>query len=472
MKLREFINQIDTERQMRVQSATEKNLEAILDIVRTINNSLILKDVLEMVLKNAIRITNSERGFIVLITSSGIPEFQLGLDSLGNELTSESFQLSFSVVEDVYYSGESRFIEEALSPDKLDVTKSILNLELQTIMCSPLTVGNQKIGVIYVDSRYMQRVRISEITSTFEILAGQAASAIKNAQLYNAQINLNGELKGLNDKLYLEKQRAEKANRLKSEFLAQVSHEIRSPLNVIMNYTSLLKEETEGLLSEEISDTFTIIRGEGNRIIRTVDMILNMSELQAGSYETILRPVDLYTNILQKLFKEYRQAAAEKGLEFILMNRSANPVITADEYSVCQIFQNLIDNAIKFTQKGGVKIEISDGIYDNERQGRDLIVSVSDTGIGISEEFRERIFQPFSQEDQGYSRRYDGNGLGLALSQKYCQLNDAEITLESRKDAGSVFTVTFHPPERHAVYILPVKNTEKDIAEKAAAAEM
>ncbi|HEY7751764.1 MAG TPA: GAF domain-containing protein, partial [Ignavibacteriaceae bacterium] len=152
-----------------------KNLEAILNIVNTINRSLILEDVLQLVLKNAIRLTNSERGFIVLQNALGNLEYKLGLDSKNNSLSENSFRVSNTVVQDVFQSGQSIFIEGAQSDSAYDPTRSILQLDLQTILCSPLITDGKKIGVVYVDSKHLQKVKVREITGTFEILAGQAA---------------------------------------------------------------------------------------------------------------------------------------------------------------------------------------------------------------------------------------------------------------------------------------------------------
>ena len=175
-----------------------KNLEAILNILNTINRSLILDDVLELVLKNAIRLTNSERGFIVLKNEEDNLEYKLGLDSEKNELPEESFNISNTVVNDVFLTGQSIFLEGAQSDTNYDPSKSILRLDLQTILCSPLITNGKKIGVIYVDSKHLQKIKVREITGTFEILAGQAAAAIRNAQLYNGQVAANSALQEAN----------------------------------------------------------------------------------------------------------------------------------------------------------------------------------------------------------------------------------------------------------------------------------
>ena len=178
-----------------------KNLEIILNIVNSINSSLILEDVLELVLKYAIELTGSDRGFVVLKNSEGKLEYNLGIDSQNNFLKEDSFNVSTTVVEDVFNTGQSKFIEGALSDTNHDPSKSILRLELQTILCSPLITEEKKIGVIYVDSKYLHKIKIKELTDTFEILAGQAATAIRNAQLYNGQVKAYNALQEANSLL-------------------------------------------------------------------------------------------------------------------------------------------------------------------------------------------------------------------------------------------------------------------------------
>ena len=152
MKFSEFKEEIDNKLNETISqdesSERVKNLNLILDIVNTINRSLILEDVLELVLKYAIELTNSDRGFIVLENESGKLDYRLGLDSGDNKLPQSSFNVSNTVVEDVYRTGQSKFIEGAQSDTNYDSSKSIFRLELQTILCSPLITGDKKIGVI------------------------------------------------------------------------------------------------------------------------------------------------------------------------------------------------------------------------------------------------------------------------------------------------------------------------------------
>ena len=245
------------------------------------------------------------------------------------------------------------------------------------------------------------------------------------------------DIKTSESELIKAKEKAEKADRLKSEFLAQVSHEIRTPINTILSFSNLLRSEINGNLPEDIAGSFDIMDNAGKRITRTIDLILNMSEIQTGTYELKPKSFDLLNLIQDELVNEFLHLAEDKGLEFRVSSFPDHYNILADEYTVSQIFANLIDNAIKYTHKGEIVLKL---MRDNH--GR-VVAEITDTGIGISEEYLPALFNPFSQEEQGYTRKYEGNGLGLALVKKYCDFNNAEIQCISLKDVGTTFKIVF-----------------------------
>ena len=141
--------------------------------------------------------------------------------------------------------------------------------------------------------------------------------------------------------------------------------------------------------------------------------------------------------MISKLYEEFKFTAKQRGLELTFINTTETASILGDKYSLSQLFVNLIDNALKYTKEG--KIEI---LVFNDEDGA-LSVDINDTGIGISEEFLPTLFKPFTQEEQGYTRKFEGNGLGLALVKKYCELNEAIIKVESAKNIGTKFNVKF-----------------------------
>ncbi len=232
------------------------------------------------------------------------------------------------------------------------------------------------------------------------------------------------------------KERAEESDRLKSEFLAQMSHEIRTPVNVMLSYSALLKEELNDKMPYEWNSAFKSIELAGRRLIRTIDLILNMSMIQTGKTGMNTDEVDLYF-LLLNLVHEYQNSTNGKNIKIALSKKSDEPVLYSDEFVLTHVFRNLIDNAIKYTTEGQVDIII----YNDACKS--LCVDVRDTGIGISPDYLLKMFKPFSQEDTGFSRKYEGVGLGLAIVKKYLDLLGASLKVTSEKGKGSTFTIIF-----------------------------
>ena len=243
------------------------------------------------------------------------------------------------------------------------------------------------------------------------------------------------ERKKVEKELVKAKEKAEESDFLKTAFLAQMSHEIRTPLNVILAATPILADELpKG--NEDNDQLLDSITNAGKRLQRTIDMILNMSSVQSGNYQPDIEEVFL-SNEIRKLIEEFNQLIGSKKLELNFYNKVTDSTILADRYTVNQIFQNLLGNAVKYTPEGYVDVTLF------EKDEHNICVEIRDSGIGMSQEYMEKLFTPFSQEDAGHKRKFEGNGLGLALVKKYVELNNAEIAVDSVKDKGSVFTVTF-----------------------------
>jgi signal transduction histidine kinase len=165
-------------------------------------------------------------------------------------------------------------------------------------------------------------------------------------------------------------------------------------------------------------------------------LILNMSEINTGIYDYDPIEMNFCDEVILPIYNEFLRSAKAKNIKLSINKVCEDTRIKADRYSVIQIFSNLVDNAVKFTEKGEVNISMK------RNDDSKLIVEISDTGIGISSNYISQIYSVFSQEDHGYTRRYEGNGLGLALVKKYCDMNNFDLQIESQKDVGSKFIVT------------------------------
>jgi two-component system, sensor histidine kinase len=227
------------------------------------------------------------------------------------------------------------------------------------------------------------------------------------------------------------------ATRLKSQFLANMSHEIRTPLNVVLGYTELLAEEFGTNENTDVREYLDAIHRASMRLYRTIEGILDFSKIEAGAFEVYPQPMQLPL-VLERHIKDLQILAARKNIQLRCVIEEPTAAILFDERCLTGALTNLLQNAIKFTEKKG---SVTARLY---RGSEGLLrITISDTGVGIEPSYLPHLFEPFSQEQTGYARAFEGNGLGLALTKRYLQLNGATLEVESRKGQGSTFTISF-----------------------------
>lgn len=392
-----------------------KNLEVILDIVNTINQALFLDDVLNLVLKNAIKITNSERGFIVLIDPNGDLEYKIGLDSEGTRLPKESFHVSTSVVKDVYTTGQSKFIEGAHSDTNFDPSKSILRLELETILCSPLITDNKKIGVVYVDSKHLHKVKVSEITNTFEILAGQAATAIRNAQLYQNQIDAYNALDEANKQLIQVERKA-----LKASIDSEIGQELQGLVHLALLETQSSMRVVESSQTTAVSKSSESIQNNLDRILLKLkvasDSITKIQKFAQALLETSIMNLNKDTGDLNKTIQSViRYISPIKTFNKITFKTEFNnlPIIKYDSEQVQQLLVHLFTNTAEAKEDATLNIQT----FGEKNK---VVVVCHDDGPGISKKIVDKIFNPPSPEKPGY---------GLFLCKSIVDRHDGEIQI-------------------------------------------
>jgi signal transduction histidine kinase len=225
---------------------------------------------------------------------------------------------------------------------------------------------------------------------------------------------------------------AEEANQTKSAFLANMSHELRTPLNAIIGYSDLLNAEIAGPLNKGQLQQLERIEVGARHLLRIIEEILAFSRIEAGREEVRLETTD-FADLARETCKLIEPLAAQKEIAVHCHAPERLDAMT-DPGKVRQILLNLLSNAVKFTDQGEIRMEVFD-------EGSDILVRVSDTGIGISPEYQNQIFQPFSQVEQAPSRRAGGTGLGLTVTAQLAQLLGGEVSVESTSGQGSTFTV-------------------------------
>lgn len=224
---------------------------------------------------------------------------------------------------------------------------------------------------------------------------------------------------------------AEKVARMRAALLTNMTHEFRTPLTVILGFTSMLQRS----VAVEYRRFVRLIERSGRRLLLLLDSMLDLAQLEAGTFEVERNPFNLL-DVVQGVAHTLQPLAEEKGLSFSLA-LPPRPVYVAIDHAVLQrVLNNLVDNAIKFTEEGHITLEVGE-----DEEG--IHLRIRDTGIGIEEVFLPHIFDEFSQESTGLERTHQGGGLGLTVSKRLVERMGGAIKVESLKDQGSVFTITF-----------------------------
>jgi signal transduction histidine kinase len=226
------------------------------------------------------------------------------------------------------------------------------------------------------------------------------------------------------------------ASRLKSAFIANVSHEIRTPLNVITGYTELIGEHLAEQKNESLKDYAEGTQRACARLLRTIGNILDISKIETGAFNLVPTRLEI-GSLLERLLADFRLMAERKGIALTYTIDTPGASVVIDEYCLTQALTNLLDNALKFTERGAITCRL------HRAPDGTLCLEIRDTGMGISEEYLPHLFEPFSQERSGSSRQFQGSGLGLALTRKYLELNGAKISVQTEKGKGTTFTIHF-----------------------------
>ena len=291
--------------------------------------------------------------------------------------------------------------------------------ELRFVAHVPLSARGRTIGLL---SAYFHDQR--ELTDT---QARALRTIARLVSVANENADLVGELRVNNLQL-------ERANRLKSEFLASVSHELRTPMNAIIGYTKLMLDGLDGeMTAQQQTDLFRVAQAADN-LLGLINGLLDLAKIEAGKMELNVEEVNI-TEVTDEALELVRPHADEKGLQVRALIPTGLPNVWADRARVRQVLANMLANAVKFTERGTVSVGAT------AAEGW-VTVSVSDTGVGISPEAQAYVFDEFRQADSSTTRRYGGTGLGLAISKRLVTLHGGRIWVDSEVGRGSSFHFT------------------------------
>jgi signal transduction histidine kinase/PAS domain-containing protein len=286
----------------------------------------------------------------------------------------------------------------------------LLQLGTRSSMTVPLDVRGHRLGAMtfVCGERDFDE---SDFALAREI-ASRAARALDNARLYEAALA---------------------ANRAKSDFLAVMSHELRTPLNAIIGYTDLLLANITGPMDGEQCGYLRRIHFGAMQLLQIIEEILTYAQTEAGHIEALPRAIRM-GELIDEVVEVAEPLVREKGLELRLEVGQPNAELFTDAGKLRQILLNLLRNAVKFTERGAIGLSV-------ELRGDQLVIAISDTGIGIAPEKLEEIFEPFRQVEQGTTRRAGGTGIGLSVSRQLARLLGGDVSVESRPGHGSTFAL-------------------------------
>lgn len=416
------------------------------DFITLINRNPTLKEVADAVLKNIGRTGGFSSGRICIVS---LEQFQViaAFGEMTGEISEEDegiFREAIATRSDLLFSvkhtgeGHSREIRQ-----QFFITPVIYNQEVIALIH---LVTLSELGQEALD--YMNKIREQLALGLMNAISlSRLEDLVRELRELNEEYHQQNEivtrqnqrLKHLHEQLTekaaeltIQKNKAQESTRLKSNFVATISHELRTPMNAILGLTELILNDPT--LSYKNRERLEVALRSARRLIALINSILDLSRIESGKIDMRVEKFDM-AEFLAELDSSVRPLAEPKRLSFSIVNRfnESAGLLTSDRHKLMQILINLCGNAIKFTEKGFVELRVFSASEE------EVIFEVEDTGIGISKEEQEFIFEEFRQVDSSLSRKYEGSGLGLSISHKFTLLLKGKLTLRSEPGKGSTF---------------------------------
>jgi signal transduction histidine kinase len=393
-------------------------LERILRISQILTSTLQLEPLLQTIIQAATELTGTEASSIMLVDkNTGKLRFEAANGVKGEEVKRITVPLEGSIAGWIVREGKPLLIPDVRQQDLRFYTQAdqTTDFETRSILGVPLQVKGEVIGVLEALNKTGNGIFTQDDIHTLSTLAAHAAIAIENARLVTEIQKAYEELSEL--------------DQLKSEFVAIASHELQTPLTVILGYASFLKADVTGAASEQLD----AVLQSALRLRSLINDMVNLRHIETGEAELELEQLSL-NELVTAITAEFASLAEARKQNVSIKLASQPPMVEADRQKLYLVLANLLSNAIKFTPEGG-RIQVA-----VEAKGNEVWVSVRDAGIGIPPREQERIFDRFYQVEPSLTRRFEGMGLGLSIAKGMVELHGGRIWVDSVEGMGSSFT--------------------------------
>ncbi len=393
------------------------------DTTSTLSFNLLLERIVNLLKERfeiyhcSIFLLNEDRSAAVVAESTGLA---------GQEMKARRHQLavgSKSVIGSCTASGEIFLVNDVT--ENPNYYPNPLLPETRSEIGIPLKISGKVIGALDLQDSSANAFSEDEI-KVFQILADQVAVAVENARAFEVSQEAVEEMREL--------------DRVKNQFLANMSHELRTPLNSVIGFSRVILKGIDGPINETQEQDITAIYNSGMHLLNMINEILDMSKIEAGKMELQIEELNI-SDLINNVITNSMGLVKDKPLELIQKVPVNLPNVKADESRINQVLINLISNAVKFTEKGAITIEARQ--QQSLTQNWEIMVTVTDSGIGISPEDQPKLFQRFSQVDDSPTRKTGGTGLGLSICRSLIELHGGHIgLLKSEVGKGSTFYFT------------------------------
>lgn len=386
------------------------------DDINSLSFIITANDITDYVLRNRIiRKSEEKQKSIINNISDLLLIIRKEKDSLIFENANDNFYETFSI--DRSLAGDTQ-LQNVVENHFYHILSGALDWE---------SAGDPEVREFRYKNHISGRQYIGHITYTID--------HYENQRIYIISLRDITEQLITEEQLRIAYERETHINKLKSSFLANMSHEIRTPLNAIVGYSELIEDDVRSGNNDSALELFSYLKEGYNRLVGLVDNIIEVTLIQSGEAEIDFNRTDA-AEVIKNVYDKMRNFAEEKGI--LIYKEIIGPAyIQADKKKLSKIISELLDNAIKYNEHGG-SVWISSRLFDNQ-----IVITIKDTGKGIKEEQLNRMFEPFTQEDEGHKREYEGAGLGLTIAYNLTKLMNGTFEVQSSKNKGTLISLTF-----------------------------